>query len=95
MTLLTRIFRLNSGHILSQIRSRKTMEISDIAQKVHTQSKGMLTLDQSQAVAGQMLESTHGGISPEDIRDVTVAVDGDKLDIQLHVDFDTMPTVIP
>ncbi len=70
------------------------MEINDIAQKVFEQAKGLLTLEQSQGVAATMLESTHGGISPEDIRDVTVTIDGDKMDIKLHVDFDTMPTVI-
>ena len=70
------------------------MEINDIAQKVFDQAQWMLSLEQAQGVAATMLESTHGGISPEDIRDVTVTVDDGKMDIQLHIDFDTMPTVI-
>lgn len=70
------------------------MEINDIAGKVFTGAKGMLTLEQAQGVAATMLESTHGGISPEDIRDVAVTNDGVKMDIQLHIDFDTMPVVI-
>lgn len=70
------------------------MEIEMIARKVFQQSKGLLTFEQSEAVAATMLESTHGGISPEDIRDVTVTTDDGKLDIALHIDFDTMPTVI-
>jgi hypothetical protein len=70
------------------------MEISDIADKIFTGAKGMLTQEQAQAVAGQMLEDTHGGISPEDIRDVTVTHSEGRMDIQLHIDFDTLPTVI-
>lgn len=71
------------------------MEIETITRKIFQQAKGLLTFEQSSAVAGQMLESTHGGISPEDIRDVTVAIDGEKMDVQLHIDFDNMATVIP
>ena len=70
------------------------MTIEDIARKIFQQAKGLLTFEQAQGVAAKMLESTHGGISPEDIRDVTVAIEGEKMDIQLHIDFDTLPTVI-
>lgn len=70
------------------------MEINDIAGKIFSQAQGMLTLEQAQGVAGRMLEDTHGGISPEDIREVTMTVLDGTMDIQLHIDFDTMPTVI-
>lgn len=69
------------------------MEIDDIARKIFDGANGSFSVEQSKALASQMLESTHGGISPEDVKDVTVSVKGNALDIQLHVDFDTMPKV--
>jgi hypothetical protein len=78
------------SHYLAQRNGqtwRKTMTVEEIAQKIFDRAK-VLTWEQAQGVATTMLESTHGGITPGDIRDVTVTNDGENLDIQLHIDFD-------
>lgn len=69
------------------------MEIEEIRQKIYEGAKGRLTSAQADQVALNVLMS-NGGISPEDVFDVTVAGTPDGLDIQLHIDFSRNPRVI-